>query len=70
MMNVTEMIEEIAKATKSQTTSSVTIQEALQVFRETASESISRSDAMTQMVATLSERSQKLESEVGRFKID
>ncbi len=70
MVNVTEMIEEIGKATKSQTMSSVTIQEALQVFRETASESISRSDAMIQMVATLSERSQKLETEVGRFKFD
>ena len=70
MVSVTEMIEEIANATNSQTRSSVTIEEALQVFRETAAESIQRSDEMNQMVSTLSERSQKLEREVGHFKID
>jgi len=70
MMSVSEMIDEIAGATKSQTKNSATIQEVLEVFRETAAESILRSDAMSQMVSTLSERSQKLEREMGRFKID
>jgi methyl-accepting chemotaxis protein len=70
MVSVTEMIDEIASATNSQARSSVTIQEVLEVFRETAAESILRSDEMSQMVSTLSERSQKLEREMGRFKID
>ena len=67
-MNVTDMINEIASATKSQTSSSVTIHEVLEVFRETAAESILRADAMSQMVSTLSQRSQDLEREMGRFK--
>lgn len=70
MVSVTEMIDEIASATNSQARSSVTIQEVLEVFRETAAESILRADAMSQMVSTLSERSQKLEREMGRFKTD
>ena len=70
MVNVTEMIEEIANATHSQTRSSEAIQEALQVFRETAAESIQRSDGINQMVSTLSQRSQKLEREIGHFKTD
>ncbi len=70
MVSVTEMIDEIASATNSQARSSVTIQEVLEVFRETAAESILRADAMSEMVSTLSERSQKLEREMGRFKTE
>ena len=70
MMNVTDMINEIASATKSQTSSSVTIHEVLEVFRDTAAESILRADAMSEMVSTLSQRSQELEREMGRFKTD
>ncbi len=70
MVNVTEMIDEIASATKEQTHSSATLQGVIEVFRQTVAESIARSDEMNKMVATLSQRSQKLEREIGRFTID
>jgi methyl-accepting chemotaxis protein len=70
MMSVTGMIEKIADATKSQAASNETIQHALQVFRDTSEESIRRAGEMTTMVSTLSQRSQTLETEVDRFKID
>jgi len=70
MVNVTAMIEGIAGATKEQAHSSATLQSVIEVFRETVAESITRSDEMAKMVATLSQRSQKLEREIGRFKFD
>jgi len=70
MLGVTGMIEKIADATKSQSTSNEMILHALQVFREISEESIRRAGDMTTMVSTLSQRSQKLDTEVGRFKID
>jgi methyl-accepting chemotaxis protein len=70
MLRVTGMIEKIADATKSQATSNAMIQHALQVFREISEESTRRAGDMTTMVSTLSQRSQKLETEVDRFKID
>ena len=69
MLKVVAMIEEIADATKSQTASNAMIQNALQVFREISEESVRWAENMDTMVSTLSERSQKLETEIGRFKI-
>ncbi len=70
MLTVTEMIDGIAGATKAQTHSSTTLQGVIEVFQETVAESITRAAEMSQMVATLSQRSQKLEREIGRFKFD
>jgi len=70
MLSVTGMIERIADATKSQTTNNTMILHALQVFRENSEESSRRAGEMTTMVSTLSQRSQRLETEVDRFKID
>ena len=64
------MIEKIAEATRSQATSNEMIQHALQVFREISEESIRRAGDMATIVSTLSQRSQKQETEAGRFKID
>jgi methyl-accepting chemotaxis protein len=68
--NVATMIDQIAETTLAQTKSSETIQHALQVFRDVASESTRRADELGTMVETLSERSRRLENTVGRFKTE
>ena len=61
-------IDLIAGATQAQTESSETIHDALQVFRDVTEETTRRAEAIRDMVTTLSERSQRLAREIGRFK--
>jgi methyl-accepting chemotaxis protein len=68
--HVATMIEQIAEATQAQTKSSETIQHALQVFRDGTTESSRRAEELGTMVATLSERSNRLDEAVGRFKTE
>jgi methyl-accepting chemotaxis protein len=70
MHRMTEMIHQIAEATKSQAGNSETIQHALQLFGEISEGTTRRANDMNTMVSTLSQRSQKLEREIGRFKTD
>ncbi len=70
MASVTTMINQIAVATQAQATSSEAIEESLTVFRDISNETSRRAEGMTTMVTTLSERSAKLEREVGRFKTE
>ncbi|GAF87205.1 unnamed protein product, partial [marine sediment metagenome] len=58
----------IAGATQDQTKSSATIQDALEVFRDVTEETTRRAEAIRAMVTTLSEHSQRLAREIGRFK--
>ncbi|HET6466534.1 MAG TPA: methyl-accepting chemotaxis protein [Nitrospiria bacterium] len=66
---VTEMIEHIFKATQKQSQGGQQIDHALQIFRESMNASAQRASELNMAVATLSERSQQLEQEIGRFKI-
>jgi X-X-X-Leu-X-X-Gly heptad repeat protein len=68
--HVATMIDQIAEATQAQTKSSETIQHALQVFQDVTAESNSRAEELGTMVGTLSERSNRLEEVVARFKTD
>ena len=68
--HVATMIEQIAEATLAQTKSSETIQHALQVFRDVTTESNRRAEELGTMVGTLSERSDRLDEVVGRFKTE
>jgi methyl-accepting chemotaxis protein len=68
--NVTAMINQIAAAMQAQTRGAQKINEALTVFREVKIESGRKAEEMKGMVETLSERSRKLEQEVGRFRAD
>jgi len=70
MHRMTEMISQIAEATKSQASNSETIQHALHVFGDISEETTRRADEMNTMVSTLSQRSDKLESEIDRFKTE
>jgi methyl-accepting chemotaxis protein len=70
MHRMTEMISQIAEATKSQASNSETIQHALKLFGEISEETTRRADDMNTMVATLSQRSNKLDREIGRFKTE
>jgi methyl-accepting chemotaxis protein len=70
MNRMTEMIREIAEATKSQASNSESIQHALQLFGEISEETTRRANDMNTMVSTLSQRSRKLEREIGRFKTE
>jgi methyl-accepting chemotaxis protein len=67
--HVAGMIEEIVATTQAQGKSGETIAHSLQVFRDVARESTSRAEELSAMVATLSERSSRLEDVVGRFKL-
>ena len=67
---MTEMISQIAEATKSQASNSETIQHALKLFGEISEETTRRAGDMNTMVATLSQRSNKLDREIGRFKTE
>ena len=53
-----------------QTKSSETIQHALQVFQDVTAESNRRAEELGTMVGTLSERSNRLDEAVARFKTD
>ena len=68
--NVAAMINQIAEATQSQAINSETIQQALQVFRGVTDETTRRAEAINTVVSTLSERSERLEREVDRFKTE
>ena len=68
--HVATMIEQIAEATRAQTKSSETIQHALQVFRDVTAESNRRAEELGTMVGTLSERSNRLDEAVARFKTE
>jgi methyl-accepting chemotaxis protein len=66
--NVTAMVSQIAEATNAQTKSSETIQHALQVFRDVSDETSRGAEEINASVTTLSERAERLEQEIGRFK--
>ena len=66
---VTEMIKHILEATQKQSQGGKQIDHALQIFRESMNASAQRAAELNKVVATLSERSQQLEQEIGRFKI-
>ena len=68
--HVATMIEQIAEATQAQTKSNETIQHALQVFQDVTTESSHRADELGTMVGTLSQRCDRLEEAVGRFKTE
>jgi methyl-accepting chemotaxis protein len=65
--DVTGMIQEIVEATQQQTHSGVSIQRALDALKGSSQESAARSQAVNEMVETLSERAARLEKEIGRF---
>ena len=67
--HVAGRIEQIVATTKAQGKSGETITHSLQVFREVARESARRAQNLEAMVGTLSERSNRLEEVVGRFKV-
>jgi methyl-accepting chemotaxis protein len=67
---IASMADQIADATRSQSRSSETIQHSLQVFRDVTGETTRRAEALNEMVATLSERSEQLEREIDRFKTE
>ena len=67
--HVSGMIEQIVSTTQAQGKSSETISHSLQVFRDVARESTRRAEDLAAMVETLSERSNRLEEVVGRFKL-
>ena len=73
MNSITEvsgLISHIAEATQDQTKSAENIHHALEVFREVTSDTNVSVEAINQMVAMLSERAAKLESEIGRFRTE
>jgi methyl-accepting chemotaxis protein len=67
--HVAGMIEQIVETTKAQGKSGETITHSLQVFRDVDRESTRRAEDLAAMVETLSERSNRLEEVVGRFKM-
>jgi methyl-accepting chemotaxis protein len=67
--HVSGMIEQIVSTTQAQGKSGETITHSLQVFRDVARESTRRAEDLAAMVETLSERSNRLEEVVGRFKL-
>lgn len=68
--NVTEMVSEIAQALSAQSRGSETIQSALRVFNGVSDETTRGVEAINQSVSTLSDRTKKLEGEIGRFRTD
>jgi len=62
-------IQEILSATTEQSKQGDQIAQALQVFREVTHESNRRSEEMRTSLEDLSERSQDLEQEIGRFRL-
>ena len=70
IIEVSGLIGHIAEATQDQTKSAENIHHALEVFREVTSDTNVSVEAINQMVAMLSERAAKLESEIGRFRTE
>ena len=70
MLSMSEMVAQIAEARKAQAGSSEAIEHSLHVFHDISEESTRRADSMNTMVSTLSQRSQKLEREMDRFKTE
>ncbi|HEY5657744.1 MAG TPA: methyl-accepting chemotaxis protein [Myxococcota bacterium] len=66
--SITEMVSEIAESTSAQRSSSSIIQHALQVFKSVTEETNRSAEAINTSVSTLSERAERLEAEIGRFK--
>jgi len=67
--HVAGMIEQIVATTQAQGKSGETITHSLQVFRDVARESMRRADDLERMVEALSERSNRLNEVVSRFKL-
>jgi methyl-accepting chemotaxis protein len=70
MLSMSEMVAQISEASKAQAASSEAIEHSLHVFHDISEESTRRADNMNTMVSTLSQRSQKLEREMDRFKTE
>ena len=62
------MVSEIAESTSAQKSSSEIIQHALQVFTSVTEETNRGAEAINKSVSILSERAERLEAEIGRFK--
>lgn len=69
MDGVTRMIDRISQATEQQRRESEQIDRALGVFRELAEESSRRVAELKRVTATLGERSERLDQEIGRFTV-
>ncbi len=69
MEGVTRMIDRISQATEEQRRESQQIDRALGVFRELADESVRRVAELKRVTATLVERSEQLDAEIGRFTV-
>jgi methyl-accepting chemotaxis protein len=67
---ITEMVSEIAESTHAQQTSSEIIHHALKVFTSVTEETNRGVEAINTSVSTLSERAERLQAEIGRFKTE
>jgi methyl-accepting chemotaxis protein len=67
---VTEMVTHIAESTSAQARGSEKIELALQVFSDVSEQTTRGAESINASVATLSERRERLEREIGRFKTE